>query len=427
MRLILKHPNVIAFSIFQIIFSAPGQTFLIALVVTSIFSDLGVSVSKFASIYSVATLTASICLNPAGRLVDRWSPNRIILFNSILMCMGCFLLATVQPYDSWILLLGHLYAAFFLLRFIGQGVFGLTSSIILINAFKRNRGQAMGLMALGFPLSEMLYPTVTLFLLSTVGWRETYMMFGLSYVIIMLPLQFILIKRAKLKKGVYYQGEMVVQPQTLPSAQTDLASSDVSLNVRQVLNTATFYLVTVANCVPPLLMTGLFFHQEPMFNSNNWPLSHIALGVMIYAVGKAISSVVTGNIVDRYGPLGPFVMLILLLSSGTMVAAFGGAEHMIYIYFGLMGTALGMSTPVMNVIYPNLYGTKNIGAIKGLMATFRNGLTAFAPLPVAMILDRGGDFHQILFYTAIFTACLAILPIVANSIDPRLNHVDDRN
>ena len=421
MRLILKHPNVIAFSIIQIIFSAPGQTFLIGLVVIPMFSDLNLSITKFAGIYSAATLAASLCLNPAGRLVDRWEPNRVILFNSLLMSLGCILLSTVQMGVTPLVTLIQLYVAFFLLRFIGQGVFGLTSSIILINAFKKNRGQAIGLMALGFPLSEIIYPTLTLFLLSLVGWRDTYFIFGLSYIVIMLPLQFILIKRSKLKKGIYYKGEMVVQPQGLPSAKRS-SSEEESLPVGKVLKKSTFYLVTIANCVPPLLMTGLFFHQETMFNENGWPLSSIALGIIVYACCKAASSIIMGKVVDKYGPLFPFILIILLLSTGTLITAFGGPLSMIYLYFGLMGYALGMSSPVMNVVYPNLYGVKHIGAIKGLMATFRNGLTAFAPLPIAMILDAGGSLSTVLFYTAIGTAMLAVLPVIANIIDPRLNH-----
>ena len=394
-------------------FSAPGQTFLIALVVIPIFSELDLSMTTFAGLYSSATLLASLCLNPAGRLVDKWSVNRIVLINSLLMALGCVLLATATH-------IGGLFIAFFLLRLMGQGVFGLTSSIILINAFEKNRGQAMGLMTLGFSLSEMIYPALTLALLAVTGWRTTYLIFALSYVVIMLPLQFILIKRSKFKKGQYFEGEMSIQPQLLPGGRTPDRAGD-PLTVSQVIKTPTFYLVTIANCVPPLLMTGLFFHQEVMFNTNGWPLSSVAVGILIYAGCKALSSVIMGPIIDRYGPLWFFVSIILLLSSGTLIAAVGGAIPMVYLYFGLMGTALGMSSPVMNSIYPNLYGIKHIGSIKGLTATFRNGLTAFAPLPIAMVLDAGGSLSTVLLYTGLGVSVLALLPLIAYRLDPRMN------
>jgi MFS family permease len=414
MRLLLKHPNLLSFSILQIIFSAPGQTFLIALIVIPIFSELDISMTQFAGLYSAATLMASLCLNPAGRFVDQWSVNRIVFINSFLMALGCVLLATSTT-------ITQLFIAFFFLRFIGQGVFGLTSSIILINAFEKNRGQAVGLMTLGFPLSEIIYPTLTLFLLGSMGWRNTYLIFALSYLVIMLPLQFILIKRSKLKKGAYFPDEMLGQPETLLGVDKKTTLTSVSLTVPQVIKSSTFYLVTIANCVPALVMTGLFFHQEIMFKTNGWEISNVAIGIVIYALCKAISSVSMGSIIDKYGPLWPFVITILLLSTGTLITAYGGPNIMIFIYFGIMGMALGISSPVMNVVYPNLYGVKHIGAIKGLMATFRNGLTAFAPLLIAIVLDMGKSLPELLFYTGIGISLLATLPIIAYWIDPRLN------
>ena len=39
-----------------------------------------------------------------------------------------------------------------------------------------------------------------------------------------------------------------------------------------------------------------------------------------------------------------------------------------------------------------------------------------------MVLDAGGSLSTVLFYTAIGTAMLAVLPVIANIIDHRLNH-----
>ena len=67
-----RHPHILTFGVLQIFFTAPGQTFLISLFVTEIFSEFGVSQSYFAGIYSAATLSASLLLNPAGHLIDKY-------------------------------------------------------------------------------------------------------------------------------------------------------------------------------------------------------------------------------------------------------------------------------------------------------------------------------------------------------------------
>ena len=83
----------------------------------------------------------------------------------------------------------------------GQGVFGLTASTLIIKQFEKNRGKAMGFITLGFPFSELIYPSLALCLLSTVGWRMSYVAFGISNLILMLPLQLWLIAKANIKEG----------------------------------------------------------------------------------------------------------------------------------------------------------------------------------------------------------------------------------
>jgi MFS family permease len=185
MRTILKHHwNIIAFGILEIFFSAPGQTFLISFFVAKIFQDLPVSLSAFAGIYSAATLAASLLLNPAGQIIDRYPVRKVATGVSLLMALGCWELAFSTN------LIG-IFIAFFILRLIGQGVLGLTATTLVIKKFFLNRGKALSLIMLGYPLSEMIYPFVCLYFLELAGWRWTYIWLGLSNVVILLPLQLI--------------------------------------------------------------------------------------------------------------------------------------------------------------------------------------------------------------------------------------------
>ena len=109
-------PFLLTFSTLQIFFSAPGQTFLISLFVAPIFKDLSISQSLAAGTYSAATLCASFLLNPAGRLIDKYPIQKIIFITTILMAIGCWILASATH-------IVMVFLGFFLLRFIGQGVF----------------------------------------------------------------------------------------------------------------------------------------------------------------------------------------------------------------------------------------------------------------------------------------------------------------
>lgn len=404
--LIQKHPHLILFGILQIFFSAPGQTFLIALFVGPIFQELNISQSFFAGLYSAATLSAALLLNPAGRLVDRYYIHSVLTFATVLMTAGCLLLGSASHVIT-------VFAAFFILRLFGQGIYGLCASTLMIKSFHRNRGKAMGLITLGFPLSEAVYPGIAVMLLHSVGWRQSYIIFGVINIALMLPLQLFLLGRSNIEHGQFQPGETDVNPQHLrghPEQRKVRPHRDVPLSL--VIKDLKFYLLIMASCLPPMIVTGLFFHQNTLFTANAWSIELAAGGLMLYATCKAIGSLWIGGIVDRYGPLLPFTCLILLLGLGTLLAGLGGSTTQVFIFFALIGAALGFSSPVTNVVYPYFYGTQHMGSIKGLVATYRNGLTALGPLPVAIALDAGISINTILCFTGIGVMILSGLPLI---------------
>lgn len=410
-----KHPYLLFFGIFQLFFSAPGQTFLISLFVGSIFNELKISQSVFAGIYSAATLSAAFLLNPAGRLIDRYSIQTIIKYLTMLMSLGCFILAFSKDIYT-------LFAGFFILRLIGQGAFSLSSSTLMVKNFHKNRGKAMGIITLGFPFSEMIYPFVALYLLHNFGWRAGFFVFGLTNIVVMLPLQLFLLKKSNVNHGEFQPGELDINPQQLPGEthpQTTHSQRDYTL--KEVLKDFKFYLIMLASCLPPMVVTGLFFYQETLFTANHWNIAFAATGLTVYAVSKAVGSLWIGGVVDRHGPLIPFIVLIFLLGIGTSLAALGGNTLIIVLYYSIIGAALGFSSPVTNVVYPHFYGTKYMGSIKGLIATFRNGVTAFGPLPIAFALDAGFSINTILYWVAILIFVLSALPIIVYNFDRQEN------
>ena len=385
-----KYSYLLLFGIFELFFSAPGQTFLISLYVQPIFNDLSASQSLFAGLYSSATLAASLLLNPAGRLIDKHSIKTIIVLNSILMAAGCLILAMAKS-------LFVLFVGFFMVRLMGQGIFGLTASTLIIKQFHKNRGKAMGIITLGFPLSELIYPSVAIYLLSQFDWRMSFVIFAFSHLVIMLPLQVWLISKANIKEGQFLPGESELNPQLLPGAGGHRRiRPHENWTLGRCLKDVKFYLLIAASCIPPMIMTGLLFHQATLFLHHQWPITLAATGLAVYAVAKALFSVAIGPVVDRYGPLPPFIVLIIMIGTGTYLASVTGPVWIIYLYFATLGAALGMSSPIMNVVWPYFYGTQYMGSIKGFIGTIRNGFTALGPLPIAIAIDHGITINVVL-------------------------------
>ncbi len=393
-QLLRKYPCILIFGVLQIFFTAPGQTFFISFFVLYIFQDIGISHSCFAGIYSLATITASLFLTPAGRFIDKYSLKTVLTGITTCMAAGCFLLASSKSLSS-------LFFGFFILRLFGQGVFGLTGNAVMAKSFEKNRGKAMGITTLGFPLSEAVYPSIALILLYNFGWRQTYLILGLSTLFIMLPVQLFLISKSPKKQAGFLPGEKLESGTSTGRTTPGLTTTDYDFSLSEALRDIKFYLIIIASCVPPVVMTGLLFHQTSVFQGNYWPVTMAGSGLTVYAVCKAVSSIITGPLVDKHGPFILFGTMILMIAFGTLLTACGGPAWIMYIYFAVMGAALGAASPIVNVVFASLYGTKHIGSIKGFVQTFRNGLTALGPLPVALAMDTGISITFILYMITI--------------------------
>jgi MFS family permease len=399
-RFFLRYYKILVFGVLQIFFTSPGQTFLVSLFLVYIYQDLGISHSKLAAAYSIATLSAACFLNWMGLIIDRYQPRRVLMAICLAMAGGCIMLANAK--SVWVLGL-----AFFVLRLFGQGVFGLLGSTVLARFFRANRGKAMGMATLGFPLGEAVYPSLALLLIALIGWRGSYVVFAAITLFVMLPVQYLLLNKA-LDEGET-EDEMAV-------SETVVLEEENSLTLREALKEVRFYLIILASCIPPVVMTALLYHQHAIFVMHGWPILFAATGLTIYAITKAFGSVFIGWVVDKIGPFYPFALMILMIGVGTALAAIGGPLWVLFFYYGLMGMALGFASPVINVVYANLYGTAHFGSIKGFVQIFRNGLTALGPLPLAFALDNGFHINYLLLMIAGIIILLSVVPLVVKRL-----------
>ena len=395
---------MVVFGWINIFFSAPGQTFLISLCIQDIATDLGLSATALASVYSVATLSAAASLTPVGRWIDRLTLHQLLLVMGSILGLGCLGLV----FGTHVIMIG---AAFYALRLGGQGLLTMSATTIMGKCFHKNRGKALSWASLGFSMSELIFPSIVLLAMSAWGWRGAYVCLGLGYLVIWLPLQW---------RCVTMSGQGVPQCFEHEVMTESVQSSPVVYSLAEVIRDKTFYWVIVASCLPPMIMTAILYHQYSLFEFHSWPIEWIPFALGAYAISKSVTSLGVGPFLDRYGPVVSFMMLVAGMGIGTVGMALGGPASMGVLWYVIFGAALGLSGPVMSVVWPNLYGTPNLGQIKGWVATWRNGVTAIAPLPLAWVIDSNASIPLFLGVVGIVITSLCIIPWIVSRLAPRI-------
>ncbi len=384
---IRAHFRFLLFGFLMMGLSNFGQTFFIALYSNEIRALFDLSNAGFGGLYSAMTLLSAFIMVMSGRLIDNWSLEKFTLFVLVGLAVGCLIMGFSQHIIA-------LALALFMLRHFGQGLSSHTGMTTAGRSFDANRGQAVSLVQLGYASFEGFFPLMAVALIALVGWQESWFVFAAILLIAALPVQLFL-SRAEPKKISETKDE-----------------ADVSSDRSDVLRDRRFYMVLPLYLAPPFFLTGMFFHQVQLAAARDWPLAALAAAFTLYALAKVLVSLLTGPTIDRYSALRvlPFTSVPLVFAFSILLLqgdAFGNLTP--FIYMGLIGINLGMAGPVSGGLWPELFGTAHLGAIRSLTSPIVIMSTAAAPVLFGLAIDMGIGFEAIALSAIGFILAAALL------------------
>ena len=370
-----------------------GQTFFIALYSNEIRTLFELSNAGFGGLYSAMTLLSAFVMVVSGRLIDGWSLWRFTLFVLVGLAIGCVIMGFAQ----------HVFVlavALFLLRHFGQGLSSHTGMTTAGRSFDANRGQAVSLVQLGYASFEGFFPLMAVALMLLVGWQQSWFVFAGILLFIAVPMQLFLSRSEP--KG---------EPEGDPKIDED-AAPVIAADRGDVLRDRRFYMLLPLYLAPPFFLTGLFFHQVQLAETRDWPLEALAAAFTLYAFAKVSISLISGPMIDRFSALRflPFTAFPLLLAFSLLLIdanLFGVWTP--FVYMGLIGINLGMAGPVSGGLWPELFGTAHLGAIRSLTSPIVITATAAAPVLFGLVIDAGIGFDAIALSAIGFIVLAALL------------------
>jgi predicted MFS family arabinose efflux permease len=84
---------------------------------------------------------------------------------------------------------------FLLLRLTGQGLMTHVAVTSIARYFNRQRGRALSVVAMGFPLAEGIMPAIAVMMIAALGWRMSYALIGALVLAVAAPILIRLIWR----------------------------------------------------------------------------------------------------------------------------------------------------------------------------------------------------------------------------------------
>ncbi|HUG09802.1 MAG TPA: MFS transporter [Opitutaceae bacterium] len=368
----------ISFCTLFVFASSWGQTFLLSIFQPSWREELSLSKGAMGALYGGATLASGLLLPLAGRWLDRAPSDRAAAVTLAGLAIGGLIAAAAS--EVWMLAL-----ALFALRFFGQGLSANVGVTRAARWFEHNRGKAVSLAGLGFPLGEAVLPAVVTILIGVMGWRWAWVALAGIAVAVLGPVAYALLRRRRAARGL---------SKPLPTRRTHDHGARGSL-----MRDWRFYGMLAVTAPVPFVGTGVIFFQGTIAADRGWPASVFPTGFILFAVIRALFSLSAGAWVDRVGslrllaaPTTLFALGLVLLTQPSPAFAFG--------FFALLGVGFGAASGVMTTAWTDLFGAHRIGLVKSLSSSFAVICAALAPIVFGYALDAGVSIESILWICA---------------------------
>ena len=348
------------------------QTFFIAFFSGEIRNDLGLSHGKFGAIYSAATLGSAIAFLWLGKSTDKYDLPRLGAA-ALLGLSGC-MIVMANAYSVFVLCL-----ALFGMRLLGQALPGHIAITAMARWFSAERGRAISIATLGYPVGEALLPILVATFLTLMTWREIWAYASLIMLIILLPA---MLWSSHLLRSC----NLDQHHEFLPEKKNRELKSWTRA---QVLRDQRFYMLLPGLLAPPFIITGILFHQVHLLEMKSWFLSEFAACYPFYAISATIFTLVAGWMVDRFGAV--YLLQFYLLPLAFGLALIGCIDEFLVapVFMALIGASAGGATVLFGALWAEMYGTDNLGSIRSLSVTLQVFSTAVAPALIGALIDIG--------------------------------------
>jgi len=368
------------------LFLVLGLRFAFGVFYVEILEDTGWTRAETAGIFSISMGVYAVTIVLTGALFDRFGPRRLFPAGTVLLCVGLILCSTISARWQFYLYYGVLVGfAFAILGF-------PTHMAVVPRWFVRKRGLASALALSGVGAGSLL---ITLFvekLVVALGWRSTYLLFGVVILAVLVPLNLLVHRESPQQIGL--------QPDGLPGPAPRAGSSSTEgITVFAAMRQPVWWMLLIAVTMIGFTSMTMVVHQTRLSLDMGYDLATASLLFGMTGVTRAAGQLTWGSLSDRFGrtPIYVTVTLLGLLGIGCLLLArtspqFGYLAGFTVLFgFGYMGLS-----PVYASTVADLFPGRHLGKmLAALDIGFGAGATG-GPWLAGYLFDRFGTYDHTL-------------------------------
>jgi len=391
-----------------------GGRFAFGVFLRSIEAEFGMTRTASSGIFSVYMLLCVFIATLGGWAMDRYGPRKVGLVTGSFM--GLSFLMTSQINASW-----QFYISYSLLLSLGTG-----SIYTLVNStasrwFVRKRGFVVGITSSGGGTGIIVIAPFAAYLISIYDWRRAFIVLGLiGWAFISVSSLFL--KKDPREMGLFPDGDKSNGfPTGTGKAESGPRSHDFLLG--EASRTWNFWLMVFTWVFLSLSLHMVIVHVVPYAIERDLSPMKAAFILSLMGFANIPGRLMVGKLSDTLGRKALGVLCAFIQFLTLLLLIWARELWTFYAFAVLFGFLWGGSGTVTTALIGDIFGTRSLGSIMGIMSSgFALG-AALGPALGGVIFDMTGHYFPAfatgaatLLVAAMFMAIMRLPP---SSVDKR--------
>lgn len=378
-------------------------------------ADLGISRGVFSLLRSGEGIIGA-CLAPlVGPLVDRHGGRWLMAAGAAIVGVGYLMLSQVESFAQF---------AGIRLTVVTFGdalMSSLVVNVVIAQWFTRWRGRAFALSSMGVGFAKVCMPVVAASLLLLLGWRQTWLVFGVVTMALLIGPALLVVRRSPREMGLHPDGAadtpgtMDFTAARTSAARGATAESEFVWLRADALRTRAFWLLVITFGISSMGVTGLNLHVYSYVTDIGYSPVVAASVMSVIASMQLASPLAWGLLAERVDVRIAAMLRFVVQAIGLGTAILTGDLFFLYAGFFLYGIGLGGNMVLPDMLWADYFGRRSLGRIRGMGLLMSQVLAAAGPPFFGFLFDATGGYG---LSFAIFGAVLITSAVLSLMLRP---------
>lgn len=348
---------IVIWSTFVALLCAAGIRFSFGALIKPWEADFGWTRDTVSLVGALGLIVYGIMPPLAGRLADQYGARLVLVAGVLLAGFGAIFTSFI--WEVW-----QLAIAFGLIAGTGAAFGSAVPAVPLVSRwFIRRRGLAVGIVTAGTAAAQLVVVPLAIYLIVTVGWRPAMLWIGLTYVVVMAPLVFWLIRSDPKDMGLQPYGSSGDAAATARLTADD----DRTTGVINAAKTRPFWMLSLSYFVCGFTSLGLITtHLVPLAVGDlRLTEGNAATALAVLGVFDVTGTIVAGAMSDRFGRIIPLGSAYLTRAV-SYVILLNANDPALLVLFGMVYGVTELATvPLTAQLAGDYFGRRSLGTVYG--------------------------------------------------------------